>query len=94
MKGAFFTSLRLKEKGVPCGIKLLAKVKVAVKRPDWIFAAFGSVKSVRQILSAAHVTPVNTLPSPTQVTEVDAVPSPYHMSLVKSMSTLCPVINS
>jgi hypothetical protein len=80
VKGAFFTSLRSKEKAVPSGIRLLLKVKVAVNLPDWIFPAFGSVRSVRQMLSTAHATPVNTLPSPTQVTEVEAVPSPYQMS--------------
>ena len=80
VNGAFFTSFRVKEKGVPTGIKLFAKVKVAVNLPDWIFAAFGSVKSVRQMLSTAHATPVKTLPSPAQVTVVEAVPSPYQMS--------------
>lgn len=80
VKGAFFTSLKVNEKGVPTGITLFVKVKVAVNLPDWIFAAFGSVKSVRQILSTAHATPVKTLPSPAQVTVVEAVPSPYHMS--------------
>jgi hypothetical protein len=65
-----------------------------VNLPVWILAAFGSVRSVRQMLSTAHATPVKTLPSPAQVTEVEAVPSPYQMSYVKSINSLWPVIIS